>query len=513
MPGRSVRFCGASSLTNQFLVVIETQRLAAIFESKRTVWIVGGFAVLLFAIANLPWTLDDRDQAKQAFTSFEIVEEGHWFYQRAPQGEPAKKPPLVGWISAASFIGTRSWEIAWRLPSFLAALAMMIAIGQMAANAYRLPAAVIAVGAFGLNLLTTRLATLVRTDMPLALVIFLLGLQILKKIRAGTSWNARDRWIAFALLIAAMMIKGPIVAAFLLPGILLFHWEARRRKSGASAWCGAWPWAISLALFLLWLLGGILAMPEFYHVVVQREFFGRFGETAHRSQPIYFYVVHLLHKFAPWSILLIALGVWKIRSERIGVPAWWRRASPEMMWLVCWSVGGLLVMSLIPSKRVDRIFPIVPPLALLVAALFSRCWSNPELRPRVARWSAVSLICAMIFCGIYIAANVVFGYQNHRSALHDFGRAVREEAVTQHWQYEVIGGNDEGLLLYLRRPRFAELKDVIAKWNAGQLDAVVAPEEERPRLLRDLPGSIPSRLRSWEKESDRTPRYVLLTRS
>mgnify|MGYP006920623902 CR=1 FL=1 len=33
--------------------------------------------------------------------------------------------------------------------------------------------------------------------------------------------------------------------------------------------------------------------------------------------------------------------------------------------------GGLIVMSLIPSKRLDRIFPVIPPLCLLLAAQIS----------------------------------------------------------------------------------------------------------------------------------------------
>ena len=36
-----------------------------------------------------------------------------------------------------------------------------------------------------------------------------------------------------------------------------------------------------------------------------REFVGRFGETIHRPQPLLFYLPHLLHKFAPWSVLMI----------------------------------------------------------------------------------------------------------------------------------------------------------------------------------------------------------------
>ena len=96
----------------------------SLLEDRRTLWVVAALIIVLFAIANLPWQLDDYDQAKQAFTSFEMVKEGHWFYQHTPHERVATKPPLVGWISAALFAVTRSWEIAWRLPSLVAALAL-----------------------------------------------------------------------------------------------------------------------------------------------------------------------------------------------------------------------------------------------------------------------------------------------------------------------------------------------------------------------------------------------------
>src|SRR4030095_13999386 len=93
-------------------------------------------AIFLFLIGNLPWQLDDYDQAKQAFTSFEMIKEGHWFYQRAPQEHVATKPPLVGWISAGLFSLTRSWEVAWRLPSLLAAITIAILLFRTASVAY-----------------------------------------------------------------------------------------------------------------------------------------------------------------------------------------------------------------------------------------------------------------------------------------------------------------------------------------------------------------------------------------
>src|SRR5438105_4753739 len=121
--------------------------------------------VLFFAITDLPWQLDDYDQAKQAYTSWEMVGQGHWLYQHTPNEGIATKPPLVGWISAALFELTRWWDGAWRLPSFLAALALVILLGREATAAYGATGGVIALSAVGLNLLAPRLATLVRTDM------------------------------------------------------------------------------------------------------------------------------------------------------------------------------------------------------------------------------------------------------------------------------------------------------------------------------------------------------------
>src|SRR5690349_14991313 len=129
----------------------------------RAMWVIAALIVVLFATANLPWQLDDYDQAKQAFTSFEMVQEGHWLYQHTPHERVATKPPLVGWMSVAVFAVTRSWEIAWRLPSLIAAFALAVVLFRAAEKGYGRIAAVIAVSAFGLNLLSPRLATLVRT--------------------------------------------------------------------------------------------------------------------------------------------------------------------------------------------------------------------------------------------------------------------------------------------------------------------------------------------------------------
>lgn len=547
-------------------------------ESKYTLWVVGILAIVLFLTTNLPWQLDDYDQAKQAFTSLEMIKEGHWFYQGTPHERVATKPPLIGWISAGTFTILHSWNIAWRLPSLLAALAISVMLFHAAtwfeperrfglvpwsgADKTEAPppsvptSALIATSAFVFNLLSPRLATLVRTDMPLALVIFAIGLLICRKILEREHWNSRDRMWTFALLTAAMLTKGPIVYAFLLPGILAFAiLEGRRHAPSAprdesarlaertcichySAWCGWWPWLASLGIFLVWVIAGSIFVPGFFDQVVMREFLGRFGETVHRTQPLLFYLPHLLHKFFPWSVLMIGLAIVDLRARQWKIVAVLREMAPETVWLVCWVFGGLMVMSLIPSKRVDRIFPVIPPLCLLLAVQIgkntTRCShgsasrsssgsgvkltgqealaaENALIRERVLRWSFVALLVSILVTSGYTVAKVVSGYRVHRGALVAFAHAVRAEAAAHHWHYEALKTGNEGLLLYLERTHFIDAQRAIAEWNHGNLDALVVPADEAPVLMRDLHDAALSRLKS-DQRSNHSERYVFITR-
>ena len=236
-----------------------------------------------------------------------------------------------------------------------------------------------------------------------------------------------------------------------------------------------------------------------------REFVGRFGETIHRPQPLLFYLPHLLHKFAPWSVLMIGIAAVSLRSRNWRLRSVFRELSPETFWLLCWSVGGLIVMSLIPSKRVDRIFPVIPPLCLLLAAQVALA--------RVYRWSAFALAFAILFTGGYTGWKIITGYRDHRDALAVFGRNIRHEAEAHHWRYEVVSAKDEGLLLYLRKTHFVKPADAVAEWNTGNLDALVASKEKAAVLMRDFQGAALSQLQSNEREQNEQGRgYVLIIR-
>jgi len=472
--------------------------------------------LILFALANLPWTLDDYDQAKQAFVSYQMVKQNRWLFQTTPtEGLPAQgerhsafhingKPPAIGWAAAALYELTRSWDLAWRLPSFLAGIAIALLIFGTAKRAFGELAALAALAAFGFNLLSPRLATLVRTDMSLALVCFVIGVRMFDKVRDGLGWTTREGVILFALLVAALFIKGPIVYAFILPPLVIYQILRRYRSDFPTVWSGWWPWIVSIAIFLAWVIAGALFVPGFYHDVIQVEFGGRFGGGIHRSQP-------LLYRFAPWSLLMIALFIWAIRQTRIHSRTWVREISPGMCWLLVWALGGIIVMSLIPSKRVDRVFPAVPVLCLLLAAQLDYFKQRKHSQLLLRRAVITVIVVSAVYAGGYAATRVIQGYRTHRDVLVKFGKEVRRIAQTSHFRYEVVRAPDEGLLLYLERTRFLTSDRAAQLWRAGTIDGLVVRAGDQLQLAELPEVELRPRL-SATKDNKSGTTYVFVTR-
>ena len=188
------------------------------------------------------------------------------------------------------------------------------------------------------------------------------------------------------------------------------------------------------------------------------------------------------------------------------------KISPDVFWLICWSVGGLIAMSVIPSKRVDRIFPIVPPLCLLLSAQIGKPALRGQLRPWSYRWSVAALFLSVLFSVCYSGSKILSGYREHRAALVKFGRAVCDSAAQHHWRYEAISGGDEGMLLYLQKTHFIKPAGAIADWDRATLDALVVPSDQAVGFLGNLRNASLSSVQSTEKKGEPGKSYVLLTR-
>ena len=446
----------------------------------------------LFLLRDLPWRLDDFDQAKQAFTSLEMIEGNAWWFQHTPGSRGlATKPPLVGWMSAAVYELTGGqWEIAWRLPSLVAVVALTLLLWRAGESLWPGSGGTLAAAAFGFNLLTPRLATLVRTDAVLTLWIAGLGLMVWRHVRTGAPpWTPRARWTVFALMLATMMTKGPVVYAFLLPGMAAATWAARRHgEPMGKIWGGWWHWTLPLLPFLLWLERGIVTVPGFYGEVIAHEFLGRFtvGEAAvHHNQPVWFYVTQLLARWLPWSVLLVVIGV---RTERAVWAGLWRE--PGTRWLLCWAAGGLLAFSLVPSKRTDRVFPVVPPLCLVLTAALAAAQRHEETTPALVqtppdarwprRWGHWAVLGSAALTTAATLGPVADAYWHRAAAGAAFGARVLAAAGERPCELVVGKGwtaEDESMLLYLRRLRFLRPADAVQMAGTGKLDVMVINED------------------------------------
>ncbi|MEQ1858928.1 MAG: glycosyltransferase family 39 protein [Chthoniobacteraceae bacterium] len=450
--------------------------------------VLPGFAVLvlasiivLFAVRNLPWHLDDLDQAKQAFVSYQMIEDGKWLVQELPDSavsdrpRPATKPPLQGWLSALAYLvaGGHGWEVAWRLPAFVAALLILRGLWRAGDELYgNNVGAMLAAGAFGLNSYVPRLASLVRTDMLLTAFIFFTGLIIVRKLRSGEPWTFRERAATCLLLLGSTLTKGPIAYGFLLPGIVAFLLVTRKWEINRRVWAGWIAWLLPAAIFGAWIWHGCVNVPGFYDQVVVKEFFGRFtvGERAvHHTGWPGTYSLGLLGRTLPWTLLLIAM--FTVKQVRVAC-----RSDAALTWLLCWTLGGLVFMECVPSKRFDRILPVVPPMCLLLAAA-ARHLPKFELRGQpIGRIAILAPLLAVPLAAGYAGLRMFGSFDNDARALVAFGAATRAAVQEKRDRLVVVSGKDEGMLLYAGAQRFTRMDDAIAAWRFKRIDWLVLSE-------------------------------------
>ena len=448
--------------------------------SGRFIGVFVAAILVLFSVRNLPWHLDDLDQAKQAFVSYQMIENGAWLVQNTPRGEIATKPPLQGWISAGLYLaaGGRGWEFAWRLPVFVAALLILRQLWRTGGALYgNVLGSILAAGTFALNSFVPRLATLVRNDMLLTAFIFFTGWVILEKLRKDVPWTWKSRLALCLLLLGSTLTKGPIAYAFLLPGIVIYSWIARRRQLPGGLFCGWIWWLLPLVFFGVWVALG-MAVPGFTEQVVYKEFLGRFtvGASAqHHNLPPGYYTLNLLGRAFPWSIALAAIFFVKPVRRALG-------HDPVLLWLACWFAGGLIFMEFVPSKRFDRILPVLPPLALLFARAASHLPETALLsspRPRLTEGLA---ILGIFGATAYSAAEMMRAFRNDSRALVHFGSEVKSLVGAHPERLAITPVRDEGLLMYCGADGYTERSMALWLWEERKVDWLVAGSGDFEKL-------------------------------
>lgn len=425
-------------------------------------------ALLLFVLRNLPWHLDNYDQARQAYAALDILQNGHALFQELPYGGYATKPPLTAWLQAACrMIPGIGWDVALRLPPLAAAatlLILMVRCGQRIGGPL---GAALAVAAFAFNMLTVRIATLVRTDMLLALFCFLPGWMIFTHVEQQKAWKRSDLLFFFCAMLAAVFTKAHIVYAFLLPGMPAFACIQHKRREPNRAWPGIVALFAPLLLLAAALLWAVWQYPGFYEQIVLGEMASAFTPDADgkSAQPFLYYAAHLMHRWAPWSLLLLLLIATQIKRLK----TFWQQ--PAFVWLVCWTLGGLLVMSAIPDKRSDRIFPLLPPLTLLLVYFAARYDRARLLGLNYRRFMIATLSLGTCLWIAYGLSETAHDLRNQTHALRLFAERTAHQIPRD--RLGIAGPSAEGFPCYFEQTQTLTLSEAETAWREKQLDALV----------------------------------------
>lgn len=323
-------------------------------------------ALLFVAVALLlPGQFDlppsDRDEARFAQASKQMLESGDYLRISFQDEARLKKPAGIYWLQAGSaslFGGVDAPIWAYRLPALLGA-ALAAALSAWALKAligWR--AAALAGMMIALTPLLQVEARIAKTDAML-LAVIALSMGALARLMIRGAAASRGVWALFwGALGAGVLLKGPIV---FLPALGAAAWVTVTERSALRL--RALKPLQGLGLMLL------IAAPWFIAITIETE--GAFwresllkdmlskvasGREAHGAPPGT-YLASLLGTFWPWAALLpLALAA-----------AWRRRGEMETAFLLGWIIPCWLVFELTPTKLPHYVLPVWPALAGLAA--------------------------------------------------------------------------------------------------------------------------------------------------
>ncbi len=175
----------------------------------------------------------------------------------------------------------------------------------------------------------------------------------------------------FAAAALAMMTKGLIGIA--IPGLGIGVWMLLTQQWNILKQV---PWISGIALFLLiaapWHVLMAMKHPDFLSFYFIHEHFTRYLTDEHkRTAPWWFFIAITAVGLLPWTGLLPA-GFRNLRAKIWPLA----KAEPTALFLTLWIVLPLVFFSCSHSKLVPYIFPIFPPLAIVLGNILAQLWEG-----------------------------------------------------------------------------------------------------------------------------------------
>ncbi len=352
-------------------------------------------AVLLFfcmGLSTRPYLVPS--EARYIELPRQMLATGDWLTPRIDGVPYFEKPPLFYWMQASVMQFFGAGEFAGRIATALLAALTCVVTYAAARLLYGrlsglLAATVLATCALGYGL--SRVAML---DMPVSLFMTSCFVCFLAAQHTGQRHWYWGMYVAAAL---AVLTKGLI--GMVIPGLVIGVWilftkrwrilaEARLLTGLIVFLIIAAPWHVLMAR----------AHPDFLNFYFIHEHFTRYLTDSHkRLQPWWFFPVIVLAGLLPWT----SVTPHSLRRllQTKGIP---QNVRQNNLFLLFWIVLPLLFFSASHSKLAPYIFPIFPPLSIVLGDYLAGCWEG-RIAARALRNNCFFIVAlfAAIIAGYY----------------------------------------------------------------------------------------------------------------
>jgi len=304
------------------------------------------------------------DEPRYAAIGREMARTGDWITPRL-DGQPwFEKPPLTYWLTALGQLAHLPDEWAARLPEALISVGFLMFFYLTLESEFSPPLALAATSILATSAGWMAYSFAALTDLPMSAA---LGAALLITI-----FEKRRPLLAGALLGFAILGKGFVPVVLFAPVFLI----ARGKRvitlltTLAAAAVVAAPWYI-----LCWLRNGSAFWDDFFW----KQHVARFlTPSLEHVQPFWYYLPVLLAGIFPWTPLAALLVRRKLYQDR------------RLRLLAIWLLYGMLFFSVARNKLPGYLLPLLPALAILLAA----AW---ESAPFKSWWLAA---CALLLVAL-----------------------------------------------------------------------------------------------------------------
>ena len=450
--------------------------------------------IVPFAIASIllmyflylgGWAYFDADEGRYGNVAREMMAYNDWVTPTQNHVKFFDKPPLLYWGMAASYtlFGLQEW--AGRLIPTLAALAGVLFVWVLGRRMFGRRAGFLAAIILATTLMWALMARVVVTDMLVSSLVFM----VLATWWIGhteTDKPKQTRWFLgfWSTLALAILAKGPVTVVLVGGSLFLYFLFCRQWRAISQM-----RWHLGVPLLLLiaapWFTLVAVRNPEFNYYFWYDQHIARFlGKSLSGADHIQgkdYYLKLLPIILFPWSLYILT-------AISTAIACWRKPDSPRKragIFLLCGVGFILLFFSSTSSKLITYLLPIIPLLAILLAAHFDRLIASPETKRR-SLWSSAGVLGALlmvagIFAFIKAPGKVadmgiaVSSVQIAAALISVWGIAILVSAFRRR-EYSVIGATAGGFAVV-----FISLLPVIAT-VAPQFTTEILIEKIRPGL-------------------------------